>query len=293
MLSEKQGNIYNKQIHNNDGTLIGNWYEESVLRNQTGEGRKVNGGAFGKYTFDPESIHTSTYPRDNTFKRVMGTKEADTLYQTANELYGSKLDEIDRYTHPKMRQEQLDQEASKQIQDYKENQLQEEIKQREFRSFETTNNTVHVPQPFDNYVGLRHMKTQDNVEIPREKAINFIPIEKLKKMGAEAAQAELEEKLKRKEQQNKAMATGTEEEAPLSIWMTKVNTSDMYRSFIKGTNPFARSHAFTQPIQKTRGAQLFHQNARDSPIDEGFLKAQEEERKKWEEAMKKKEGNKA
>lgn len=292
MLSEKQGNIYNKQIRSNDGTLIDNWYEERELRNQTGEGRHITGGAFGKYSFDPETLHTSTNPRDNTFKRVIGTKEPDSLYNTTNELYGTKIDEMNRYTHPKMRQEQLDQEVTIQIQEYKENQLQEERKQREFRSFETTNNAVHVPQPFDNYVGLRHMKTQDNVEIPREKAINFIPIEKLKKMGAEAAQAEMEEKMRRKQEQNKALATGKEEEPPLSIWMTKVNTSDMYRSFIKGNNPFARSHAFTQPIQRTRGAEVFYQNAKDSKIDEGFLKAQEEERKKWEEARKKKEGKK-
>jgi hypothetical protein len=32
-------NIFNKKILVNNGTLIGNWYEEEVLRNVTGEGR--------------------------------------------------------------------------------------------------------------------------------------------------------------------------------------------------------------------------------------------------------------
>ncbi len=34
-------NIYNKNILVNNGTLLGNWYEEEVLRNATGEGRYV------------------------------------------------------------------------------------------------------------------------------------------------------------------------------------------------------------------------------------------------------------
>jgi len=34
-------NIYNKHIQVNNGTLLGNWYEEEILRNATGEGRYV------------------------------------------------------------------------------------------------------------------------------------------------------------------------------------------------------------------------------------------------------------
>ena len=30
----------------------------------------------------------------------------------------------------------------------------------EFRSFETTNKSLHPPQPFKEYIGLRHMNTQ-------------------------------------------------------------------------------------------------------------------------------------
>ena len=60
----------------------------------------------------------------------------------------------------------------------------------EFRSFETTNKSLHPPQPFREYIGLRHMLTQDYEPIPREKAINFIPIEIIKKMGQEAADQE-------------------------------------------------------------------------------------------------------
>ena len=48
---------------------------------------------------------------------------------------------------------------------------------------------------------------------------------------------------------------------PATFWMGNLNNSNMYRSFTKGPNPFAKSHAFTQPIQKTRGAYQYYQNA--------------------------------
>ncbi len=34
-------NIFNKTVLVNNGTLVGNWYEEQVLREKTGEGRYV------------------------------------------------------------------------------------------------------------------------------------------------------------------------------------------------------------------------------------------------------------
>ena len=43
-----------------------------------------------------------------------------------------------------------------------------------------------------------------------------------------------------------------------------MNSSNMYRSFIKGKNPWARSSGFTQPLQKTRGAFQYYQNAVNS-----------------------------
>jgi len=32
-------NIYNKQTHSKNGTLVSNWFEERVIRDITGEGR--------------------------------------------------------------------------------------------------------------------------------------------------------------------------------------------------------------------------------------------------------------
>ena len=50
------------------------------------------------------------------------------------------------------------------------------------------------------------MLTQDRDPIPREKAINFIPIELIKKMGQEAAEAEFKEKKRKKEELKKLAA---------------------------------------------------------------------------------------
>ena len=35
-------NIFNKKVLVKNGTLIGNWYEEEIIREKTGEGRYLN-----------------------------------------------------------------------------------------------------------------------------------------------------------------------------------------------------------------------------------------------------------
>ena len=63
----------------------------------------------------------------------------------------------------------------------------------------------------------------------------------------------------------------------------------MYRSFIKGKNPWAKSSAFTQKIQNTRGAYLFYQNAFDSPLGGQQGLSAEEQRRREEELRKQQE----
>ena len=181
-------NIYNKFILTKDGTLIDNWFEEGELRKKTGEGRSIKGTTFGKITFDPEVIHTDTNPRDDTYKRVIGEKEPTKDYSLTSKDYGLNNDEILPYTHPKLNVK--DDQEKLNIYVKNSNLYREEAEKcgQEFRSFETTNKSLHPPQPIKEYIGLRHMLTQDRDPIPREKAINFIPIELIKKMGQEAAE---------------------------------------------------------------------------------------------------------
>lgn len=85
-------NIYNKVVIYPNGTLEGNWYEESVLRQKTGEGRTSRGTKFGKRTFDiiNPSNYKSDVSHDDTYKRViMSEKVNPTDYTTSNSAYGN------------------------------------------------------------------------------------------------------------------------------------------------------------------------------------------------------------
>jgi hypothetical protein len=123
-------------------------------------------------------------------------------------------------------------------------------------------------------------------------------------MGQEAAEQEFEEK-KRKKAEMKRMAelykqkqmimeqSGDDnifkesEEEQSSFWLNNINTGDVYRSFIKGTNPWAKSSGFTQKLQNTRGAFQYYQNVKDSPLDPSYVKAIENDKKMREEFKKK------
>jgi len=281
-------NIYNKKIITQNGTLIENWFEEGELRKLTGEGRSIRGTSFKKVTFDPEVVHVDDNPHDNTYKRVIGEKEPTKDYSLTSKDYGQNNDQILKYTHPKLSAE--DEQKKLNIYIKNSNYYDEEAKKcgQEFRSFESTNKSLHPPQPFKEFIGLRHMLTQDRQPIPREKAINFIPIEIIKKMGQEAAEADFQEK-KRKKEELKRLAARSKlppeelmkepEEEGASFWLTNINSPDIYRSFTKGINPWARSSGFTQKLQHTRGAFQYYQNAFNSPLPSNYVNTIEEDKK--------------
>ena len=146
---------------------------------------------------------------------------------------------------------------------------------------------VHVPQPFLNYGGLSQMlkadyskPTNENINIkntnptpildtyskkPQQRAMSARQrFEQNQKM-----QIEREKKLSQRAFLNKTNPKSVEE-AQNSFWMTHINSSDIYHSFIKGTNPWARSSAFTQPLARTRGALGYYQNAHNNSMVYGF-----------------------
>ena len=166
-------------------------------------------------------------------------------------------------------------------------------------------NSLYVPQPFLNYAGLTKMLSSDYKYVPKE------PSYQMDNQGnMDGSQGGFGNTLfqgsntNNKNNQNNGNegeknAEDGQEEDTIGFWINNINTGDVYRSFIKGTNPWAKSHAFTQPLQKTRGAFQYYQNAYDSPIggpaglslaelkrrEEELRKAQEEaERKAREEA---------
>ena len=279
-------NIYNKKIITRDGTLIDNWFEEGELRKKTGEGRSIRGNTFGKVTFDPEVYHKNTNPYDNTYQRVIGEKEPRKDYSLTSNDYGRNNDEILKYTHQNLTAEDNKKKLNIYIQNS--NFYGEEVEKcgKEFRSFETANKSLHPPQPIKEYIGLRHILTQDREKIPREKAINFIPIELIKTMGQERAEAEFKER-KRKKEEMKRLAAKYQlppeelfkepQEEYSSFWVNNINSSDIYHSFIKGVNPWARSSGFTQKLEHTRGAFQYYQNAFNSPLPSNYIKAKKGE----------------
>ena len=233
-------NIYNKKILTTNGTLIDNWFEEEELRKLTGEGRSIIGNSFKKMTFDPEVIHTNNNPRDNTYQRVIGEKEPTKDYSLTSNEYGQNNDEILKYTHPPLNAP--DNKKKLNIYIKKSNLYGEEVEKcgNEFRSFESTNKSLHPPQPFINNIGL-----------------NFE--EKGRKMEESKCFNE-ENKLIQED-----IIKNPENYVP-SFWINNINSSNIYRSFTKGINPWAKSSAFTQKVGHTKGAFQYYQNAFNEPI---------------------------
>lgn len=87
---------YNKQLTEGQGTLIGNWYEERVLRESCGEGRTVpqrhipRSGLLVDWSKTPSS---GPRRQDDTFDRVYGPK-ADTLHVPVSKMIGGGEDDI-------------------------------------------------------------------------------------------------------------------------------------------------------------------------------------------------------
>ena len=290
---------YNKTIFYKNNTLIHNWFEESELRKLTGEGRGINQNNVAKKSFDPEVVKQNTNPQDNTFKRVLGIKpESPPNYFTYNSIYGEDKGAEKKYLHPRLMAEHnrrlFDKFLSRSVNLNKEMQNDSD----NFRSFDITSKVLHCPKPFESYVGLRHMYTQDRTLVPREVAVNLIPIEKLKKMGKEAVEAEKAAKEAAKKAAKKALKNKEkgkeneedEEDDSHQFWLSRIDTSDVYRSFTKGKNPWARSSGFTQPLQKTRGAFQYYQNAVNSKFK--FNEEEEENNNENEDKIEEKEEEK-
>ena len=152
-------------------------------------------------------------------------------------------------------------------------------------------NSVYVPQPFLNYAGLTKMLTSDYKYTPKPSSFQMA-----NQKGGESTQNGFGNTLfqsgsnkndKQKNGKEGEKNAKDQEEDTIGFWINNINTGDVYRSFIKGTNPWAKSSAFTQPIQRTRGAFMYYQNAFDSPIGGGPAGLSQAELKRREEQLRK------
>ena len=123
--------------------------------------------------------------------------------------------------------------------------------------------------------------------ILHERTVLLIPIEKLKKLGAAAEEAQ-QKMNEGSPDAEEAVKEALKEDG--DFWMKHINSGNVYRSFTKNPNPWARSSAFTQKLARTRGAVQYYQNAKNDDVKtEDML---EEERRKEEEKRKEEERKK-
>ena len=161
---------------------------------------------------------------------------------------------------------------------------------RNYRSFKDDKPT-HVPQPFLNYAGLPKMMDDSYKYTPKDTDMVFTQsninnsFNTLKRPTTAQPRYKsrdhfTQENLQKLQQRSfvNTKNPNSVEEAPTSFWMTHLNSSDIYRSFLKGTNPWARSSGFTQPLQNTRGALCYYQNVRDNRVMRGFPYVSQEQK---------------
>ena len=149
-------------------------------------------------------------------------------------------------------------------------------------------NSLYVPQPFLNYAGLTKMLSNDYKYVPKQSSLRMEGQENGEgnQNGFGNTLFQNGNKQKNAKDGEKNAEEGQEEDT-IGFWINNINTGDVYRSFIKGTNPWAKSSAFTQPIQRTRGAFMYYQNAFDSPIGGGPAGLSQAELKRREEQLRK------
>ena len=148
-------------------------------------------------------------------------------------------------------------------------------------------NSLYIPQPFLNYAGLTKMLNSDYKYVPKEPknpTENQENFESNQNGFGNTLFQNTNNKQNKSNEIEKNEEEGGEEDT-IGFWINNINTGDVYRSFIKGTNPWARSSAFTQPLQRTRGAFQYYQNAYDSPIGGGPAGISQAELKRREEQL--------
>ena len=149
-----------------------------------------------------------------------------------------------------------------------------------------TGNSFQIPQPFLNYGGLTKMMSSDYKYVPKEPTYQNIPQEKPDSSKQDFSNTLFQNEPKK---EGEKTSDNPQDDDTIGFWLNNINSSNMYRSFIKGKNPWAKSSAFTQKIQNTRGAYLFYQNAFDSPLGGQQGLSAEEQRRREEELRKQQE----
>jgi hypothetical protein len=133
--------------------------------------------------------------------------------------------------------------------------LDESIKN--IRLYDTTNRNIHIQQPMDYNLGRRHMITQDGIEVPNDRMDKlFMAQHDMSKYPSIISNKQADNYI------DKFVPYYKDKE--VTYWSTNLEKGNMYKSHTLGVNPFARSNAFTEPLQQTKGASSFYGNTCNS-----------------------------
>jgi hypothetical protein len=235
---------YNKTVHTNQGTLMSNWQEERVLREDTGVGRtlgnahinKKHDDLFRKPVGELETVYEQNKTQVPTFDRVFGRKH-DPIYTSENRDKYAKKNLYAEPTHGK-KYELLEKQFLRSIGQ----ELQEANKAAEDshnqRYLNTTYENEFVKKNVGlNVIGRRVMRTQDGGSVlPGSRDEDLLVDYNCLKRSPLANEADLQAAVKKTDYVNAQ---------PYTFWAEKAKDKAFYTS--QQTNeqaPFTRNNEF-------------------------------------------------
>lgn len=236
-----QMDAYNKHSGAGHGTLIGNWHEEKMLREKTGEGRTVAGVHQAKirddlYRKPPQELNFPANPKANTFNRTMPSFRSDKLSATSK-TYGvfdtrpDALPKVGQRHH--LTEKDFFAQANADWETHKK-QFDPEVPMRS-----TTSGSTHGKIPFSlEPLGKRVIKSQDGKPIPLEDRDFEVMVD----AGfMEPRQKNTDEELRQLVDNNVHYS----KDVPYSYWQEKLESGAFYMSEKGGgQGSFAKNNKF-------------------------------------------------
>lgn len=250
-------NIFNKKVLVENGTLIGNWYEEEALKKTTGQTRTIPGFHISKHKVDGELEITShnLIGRDNTKIRTMGT-ETKAPYSTTNLAYGDFSSSEHQFNKIGIKEKIFKDFFTSYLTNEKnEKQIHESVI-KNTRLDDTTYKSAHKEQPQIQKIGSRHMLTQD-----------LLPIDQSNLDKLFMANHEIN-KLARTIPDNKSFEYFQDlvpyyKDKEITFWAMNCDKSNVYKSHSKGFNSFGKSSGFTQTVNESKSSKQFYGNVEE------------------------------
>lgn len=250
-------NIFNKKVLVENGTLIGNWYEEEALKKTTGQTRTIPGFHIPKRKVDGELEITARNPqgRDNTKIRTMGT-ETISPYATTNLAYGDFSSSEHQFNKIGIKEKIFKDFFTSYLTNEKNEKQIHESTIKNTRLDDTTYRSTHKEQPHIQKIGSRHMLTQDLLPIDQSN------LDKLFMANHEMS------KLNRAIPDNKAFEYFEElvpyyKDKEITFWAMNSDKSNVYKSHSKGFNSFGKSSGFTQTVNESKSSRQYYGNVEE------------------------------